>query len=317
MAVANQVFSLADDVARYVEACGKRSILECKPMQGKIDIKSLHLKPEAIGDTVKFSFLNESYRSVLPKLKDSISSKNFLGVGGEGSVYVINDNFVLKMFHDATTDITKVKFSSVDDIFDGRNFGQVVAKAGDEFWILRRVKGVPLYKLNLNESDYLASFKKCCDFSDEVLESFVSDVAFLKNKGFQIDYRNGANFLFDDVSGKINFVDLTNVKNINRFDQEFSHLCILDSLIDSKKFYQNYCHLSVKERKELVESIEKLEQRLIPMCKKYNIPVVKHVKDSTLRNGSISSMLHQKENYGINYIDDMYEWANYINMYCF
>lgn len=41
MAGVNQVFSLADDVARYVKACGKRSILECKPMQGKINPKEL------------------------------------------------------------------------------------------------------------------------------------------------------------------------------------------------------------------------------------------------------------------------------------
>ena len=41
MAGVNQVFSLADDVARYVKACGKRSILECKPLQGKINPKGL------------------------------------------------------------------------------------------------------------------------------------------------------------------------------------------------------------------------------------------------------------------------------------
>ena len=41
MAGVNQVFSLADDVARYVKACGKRSILECKPLQEKINPKGL------------------------------------------------------------------------------------------------------------------------------------------------------------------------------------------------------------------------------------------------------------------------------------
>jgi len=41
MAGVNQVFNLADDFARYVKACGKRSILECKPLQGKINPKDL------------------------------------------------------------------------------------------------------------------------------------------------------------------------------------------------------------------------------------------------------------------------------------
>ena len=41
MAGVNQVFSLADDVARYLKACGKRSILETKPLQAKINPKEL------------------------------------------------------------------------------------------------------------------------------------------------------------------------------------------------------------------------------------------------------------------------------------
>ena len=41
MAGVNQVFSLADVVARYVKACGKRSILQTKPLQGKINPKEL------------------------------------------------------------------------------------------------------------------------------------------------------------------------------------------------------------------------------------------------------------------------------------
>ena len=36
----------SDDIARYVKACGKKSILECKPLQEKIDIKELNLPTE-------------------------------------------------------------------------------------------------------------------------------------------------------------------------------------------------------------------------------------------------------------------------------
>ncbi len=55
MAGVSQVFSLADDVARYVKACGKRSVLECKPLQEKIDIKGLRLATDNIGDTINIS----------------------------------------------------------------------------------------------------------------------------------------------------------------------------------------------------------------------------------------------------------------------
>lgn len=55
MAGVNQIFSLADDVARYVKACGKTSVLQTKPLQGKINTESLRFAPEAIGDTIDFS----------------------------------------------------------------------------------------------------------------------------------------------------------------------------------------------------------------------------------------------------------------------
>lgn len=34
----NQIFSLAGNAARYVRACRKRSILECKPLTGNLDV---------------------------------------------------------------------------------------------------------------------------------------------------------------------------------------------------------------------------------------------------------------------------------------
>ena len=44
MAGVTKVFSLVDDVARYVKAYGKRSILECKPLQGKINPKEMGIR---------------------------------------------------------------------------------------------------------------------------------------------------------------------------------------------------------------------------------------------------------------------------------
>ncbi len=50
MAGVNQVFSLADDVTRYVKACGKRSLLETKPLQGKVNIEGLKYQPKLYED---------------------------------------------------------------------------------------------------------------------------------------------------------------------------------------------------------------------------------------------------------------------------
>ena len=71
MAGVNQVFSLADDVARYVKACGKRSILECKPLQGKINPKGLGV----IFPDGQINFQNEesALKYIKTRLLDSLN----------------------------------------------------------------------------------------------------------------------------------------------------------------------------------------------------------------------------------------------------
>lgn len=54
MAGINQVFSLADDIARYAKACGKRSVLQTKPINPS-QLRGLHLSSKAIGDTLNIS----------------------------------------------------------------------------------------------------------------------------------------------------------------------------------------------------------------------------------------------------------------------
>ena len=49
MAGVNQVFSLADDVARYVKACGKKSILQTKPFRKNTNPKELgYIHPDGM-----------------------------------------------------------------------------------------------------------------------------------------------------------------------------------------------------------------------------------------------------------------------------
>ena len=54
MAVVNQVFSLADDVAKYLKACGKSSVLQTKPVNPS-QLKSLKLATKLESDVVEFS----------------------------------------------------------------------------------------------------------------------------------------------------------------------------------------------------------------------------------------------------------------------
>jgi len=63
--IVSKGFSLADDVARYVKACGKRSILETRPLQAKINIDCLRLAPSATTDTLQLSKKVNNIRAVL------------------------------------------------------------------------------------------------------------------------------------------------------------------------------------------------------------------------------------------------------------
>ena len=69
MAGVNQIFSLADDIARYVKACGKRSILECKPLTGKLDAsKMMWLKPSEVNSATGNPIARNVFE--VPKAKD-------------------------------------------------------------------------------------------------------------------------------------------------------------------------------------------------------------------------------------------------------
>lgn len=69
----NQVFSLADNVANHIRVCGKRSILEIKPLQGRINIEGLRLSPRAIHDTVNLTLKN--FEQALKELSSQIFEK--------------------------------------------------------------------------------------------------------------------------------------------------------------------------------------------------------------------------------------------------
>lgn len=69
MAGINQVFSLADDVARYVKACGKKSILQTKPINS-CQLKDLHFTPKKIGDEIQLSINSQAYRDFITNWED-------------------------------------------------------------------------------------------------------------------------------------------------------------------------------------------------------------------------------------------------------
>ena len=79
MAGVNQIFSLADDVARYVKACGKTSVLQTKPIN-PIQLKGLRLASNLACDTVQLSntsYLSESFVKSLTQIKGKDSVETY------------------------------------------------------------------------------------------------------------------------------------------------------------------------------------------------------------------------------------------------
>ena len=67
MAGVNQVISLADDVARYLKACGKSSVLQTKPVNPS-QLKGLHFAPEAIGETICIKTKTNATKNILSNI---------------------------------------------------------------------------------------------------------------------------------------------------------------------------------------------------------------------------------------------------------
>ena len=276
---------------------------QVKPINPE-SIKGLRFEPSEIGDTVCFS--KQPWRKLIPNLQEKINPQNFLGGGFEANVYGIDDSYVLRMYDGATR--IDSEFLPVLDIFEGRNFGQAVARTKKGVSINRRVPGVPMYKCNDSDPKiYMRNLREYANLSDDTLESFVADVAYINSKGWRIDQSNPENFLIDKATGKIGIVDLSR-KGSSSLDlfEPYGHDWILAPLVNSHDVFAIYKKLSPVERKELFDLIEKLEKRILPLCEKYGIPNVKWNRDDYAFR-SLINLLDFKGKINVSTTDDLWE----------
>ena len=243
-----------------------------------ISLKSIWHKKPLTQDVVCFSTpqTDTDWKELVPKLNSYITKNNFLGSGSEAKVYKLNDKYVLRLYGGTKT-VKPQQFNPLADIFEGRNFGQPVAMSSDKSVSINKlVSGKHLYKVNgTDEKAYMESLRKYSELPDEVLEDFVENVAFLNSKGYRIDEGNPENFLYDEAKQKIGIVDICK-KGSSSLDLfgPYSHYWILDPLANGHDYAEMYKKLDLPERKEMIELILKLEDRIKPMCKKHGIPVI-------------------------------------------
>ena len=252
----------------------------CKPLVWGLGRTSI--KPQVVTDCIELSTHKKHWSKLISKLNSCIKPENFLGGGAEASVYKINDNYVLRLLGSETS-VKSPNFRPVIDIFEGRNFGQAVA-ASNGCTINRLVKGVPMYKcLETDPVVYLKRLRKFSKLSDKTLEQFVEDVAFINKKGYRIDSSNPENFLYDCINQKIGIVDICK-KGTTSLDLfgPYGHDWILEALCNGHDFLDCASKMNPAQKKEMFDLITNLESRIIPICKKYNIPIAKYNKEDYL-----------------------------------
>ncbi len=216
-----------------------------------------------------------------------ITDENFIGKGSSNKVYAINENFVLRVDIDLDLDAIKSEqLSEVEDVFNGKNFGQAIAKSQDnKISINKRVFGEPLYCSDDIEDDedfsvekYLATLETCLNFDGNLIKNFIDDIFYINSKKYYIDITNSENFLYDKAENKLNIIDLTyDPDAIQIIDSDF----ILIPFVGNES---NVCYIynvaDVNQRKRMFELYLALRDKIFKYCVEFNIPLKKWDKNS-------------------------------------
>ena len=276
-----------------VERGGKlaKSLLCSKPQKAITNIKELkynHLVTDtvqiakkevtALSDCIHISNQNKHWSSLVDDLNSYIKPEKFLGRGAEARVYKLNKNYVLRLSRGQTT-VDNQHFIPVQDIFDGRNYGQAVAiSENGKISINKFVPGNMMYKAgDYNPITYLGELRKYSKLPDETLEKFIEDVSYINKKGYRIDSYNPENFLYDSTTQRIGIIDIKK-KGTSTLDlyNPYGHDWILSALCNEHDLLTIMSQMNAAQKKEVIDLITELEARIIPMCKKYNIPLAKY-----------------------------------------
>lgn len=195
-----------------------------------------------------------------------ITPKGILGRGRDSVCYQIPGvkNFVFKLTSPASLkkeNILELPIIEITDEFEGRNFGQEIAKIGNDIKILRRVEGVAhsfpcwidylLKKKELKKKQaevFLGRLKKISQFDQTSYNVFAESLTFLNKKGIKMDSINPNNLIIDIKSENFGIVD------VEKNDLRNTHYDMISSLLDMALFRDIYNLLDEKQQKELLQA---------------------------------------------------------------
>ena len=205
-----------------------------------------------------------------------VTNENFIGEGSYAKVYDIDDDFILRIAHEIS-EIGDKKLVKIEDIFDGKNFGQAVfvAEDGFEISINKKVKGHILHKVsdvlenpNFDVETYINDLKKYLQIPEQTIKLFIEDILYLHTKGFLVDYFNPENFLYDEQTGKITSIDLRK----NNRNLPLNYIMVLNPFVRKGRDVLDIYDISTPtQRHEIFDLIKAMKDRIKPICENYNI----------------------------------------------
>lgn len=177
-----------------------------------------------------------------------------LGYGSEGSVYPIPikglENYVIKIANNFDgKNITKL--SKLINSFPHRNFGQAIAKMGDDVLILRRLNGEALDKCFIK--DIHSCYKMLADAPQKTFDKYAQKIKIANKYGYLFDGGNPGNILISPKNS-LEILDLSKnpvgnmlgdllmpfLKNFNVSTSEIieNRIILVEKLFKAAKKYQ-------------------------------------------------------------------------------
>ena len=251
----------------------KKNVLQSKLLK---DCNFSNLVYTTKKDTFTKTVIKSDAEKYINSLREKIRPDNIIGEGTEAKVYALSDDYVIRVLK-YQKQSSNQKFTSIPELFEGQNFGQAVMVSNDgAISINKLVTGKQMYPVERISSDtYLNSLRNYSELSDTCLERYVKDFSYLNKKGYKMD-PNPENFLYDAKKDRIGFVDIAKLEDkIINYDEPFSHTAVMFPLVNGRQVFRQYMQMYPSERKEMFDLINKIEERILPYCEKYDIPKAK------------------------------------------
>ncbi len=221
----------------------------------------------------------------LDDLASNIKEENALGEGLNSRVYSFDDprlsRWALKVDKNEFNNDSDELFTPTYDEFAGKNMGQEIAVAGNQYRILKKidaeVHSIDNWSDHVNNDskvttaeakEFLSQLKKVSDLPQETFDSYASRLELLQEKGYKQDSINPNNLLIDYKNQEIYIIDFYKADSPVHTN---SRLDLINPLLDFSLFNNFYDKLDESERRDLIDSAREVIAKCNMAAKKTDL----------------------------------------------